>query len=43
MGQRGDASSNDWESLTLEWVRVGPVPAEAVETLLARFRLGRRK
>jgi Domain of Unknown Function (DUF349) len=42
MGKREEASSNDWESLALEWAGVGPVSVQVYEELLARFRQCRR-
>ena len=37
MGQRSDENPDDLDAFGLEWVRVGPVPAATLETLLARF------
>ena len=43
MGQRGDTNADELDSLALEWVRVGPVSTGTYESLLARFRRGRRE
>jgi hypothetical protein len=43
MGQRGDANADELDSLALDWVRVGPVSADLHQSLLARFRRGRRE
>jgi hypothetical protein len=37
MGQRGDDGAEDWETLSLAWVRVAPVDPIAYQSLLARF------
>ena len=37
MGERNEANPDELDALALEWVRVGPVPAAAHESLLARF------
>jgi len=37
MGQRSEENSEDLDAFVLDWVRVGPVPAAAHESLLARF------
>ncbi len=37
MGHRSEESPDDLDAFGLEWVRVGPVPAETHEILLARF------
>jgi len=37
MGRREEEPAGDWESLALEWVRVGPVAPELYQALLARF------
>jgi hypothetical protein len=37
MSERSDASADDWESLALAWVRVGPVEPIAYQALVARF------
>ena len=43
MGRPGEARADDLDALSLEWVRVGPAPAEAHDSLLARFRRCRMK
>ena len=43
MGQRGETNADELDSLALEWVRVGPVSTGTYESLLARFRRGRRE
>ena len=42
MGRREEATAEDWESLALEWVGVGPVSPAIYEPLLARFRRCRK-
>jgi hypothetical protein len=37
MSERSDQRTDDWETLSLAWVRVGPVEPSAYESLLARF------
>jgi hypothetical protein len=37
MSERSDASADDWESLSMAWVRVGPVEPIAYQALVARF------
>jgi hypothetical protein len=37
MGRGEQEPAGDWESLALEWVRVGPVAPELYQALLARF------
>ena len=37
MGQRAQESTDDWETLALAWVRIGPVAPVAHQSLLARF------
>jgi hypothetical protein len=37
MGQRSDEGADDWETLALAWVRIGPVAPLAYQSLLARF------
>jgi hypothetical protein len=37
MGQRSDEGADDWETLALAWVRIGPVAPIAYQSLLARF------
>lgn len=37
MSERSDQSADDWESLSLAWVRVGPVEPIAYQALVARF------
>jgi hypothetical protein len=37
IGQRGDDGADDWETLSLAWVRVGPVAPVVHQSLLARF------
>ena len=37
MGERNEANPDELDILALEWVRVGPIPAAAHESLLARF------
>ena len=37
MGRPGDARADDLDALALEWVRVGPAPPQAHESLLGRF------
>ncbi len=41
MNERGDARADDWETLSLAWVRVGPVEPIAYQALLARFERSR--
>jgi hypothetical protein len=41
MGQGREAGADDWETLSLEWIRVGPVEAALREGLLVRFLRGR--
>ncbi len=41
MGRREQEAPGDWESLALEWVRVGPVAPAVYDALLARFSGGR--
>jgi hypothetical protein len=38
MGQGADTRPDQWDALALEWIRVGPVPAQIYDSLLARFR-----
>jgi hypothetical protein len=38
MGQRNEAAQDDFETLTLEWVRAGGVEPERYQSLLERFR-----
>jgi hypothetical protein len=37
MGRREEEAPGDWESLALEWVRVGPVTPATYDALCARF------
>jgi hypothetical protein len=37
MGRPNEANADDLDALALEWVRVGPVPSAAHESLLPRF------
>ena len=37
MGRREEEAPGDWETLALEWVRVGPVTPAVYDTLCARF------
>jgi hypothetical protein len=41
MGQGREASADDWETLALGWIRVGPVEAALRQGLLVRFLRGR--
>jgi len=41
MGQGREAGADDWESLALEWIRVGPVEEALRQALLERFLNGR--
>jgi hypothetical protein len=43
MGQRGEDGADDWETLSLAWVRVGPVAPIAYQSLLARFVSSRQR
>jgi hypothetical protein len=38
MGQRHEAAADEFETLALEWVRVGGVAPERYQSLLERFR-----
>jgi Domain of Unknown Function (DUF349) len=41
MGQGREAGADDWETLALEWIRIGPMEGELRQSLLARFLRGR--
>ncbi len=43
MGRRGEDAADDWETLSLAWVRVGPVSPSAYQSLLARFVRSRQR
>jgi len=43
MGRRGEDGADDWETLSLAWVRVGPVAPTAYQSLLARFLASRQR
>ena len=42
MGQRSEAGADELDAMALEWIRVGPVPTSAHESLLERFLRCRR-
>jgi hypothetical protein len=37
MGQRSEEDSDEWETLALAWVRLGPIAPAEYQSLLARF------